>query len=77
MNIPAYAPGQGDQLYNDQLSQSLVNGLSDSGWTLPQQTTTQITGSSANMPNGTMWYDNDSHTFKIKVNGTVQTVTTT
>lgn len=55
MNIPQFAPSQNDMLYNDQLSQALVAGLSDSGWTSPTQTTDQIVEHSTNMPDGTFW----------------------
>lgn len=76
MKFNAYTQTQNNDLYFDNLSQTLIGGLSDNGWTLPQQTTAQITDSSANMPNGTMWYDSSSNSFKVKINDVVKTVTT-
>jgi len=49
------------QMYNDELNNTLRNGLSDNGWTLPTVTQQQltdiidITGPDA-LPNGTIWY---------------------
>jgi len=76
MNIPSYSETQNQDYYNDELSQALVGGLSDNGWTLPQQTTAQITDVSPSMADGTMWYDSTTNEFKVKINGTVKTVTT-
>lgn len=65
------------QMYHDQLNQSLQNGLSDNGWTLPQQTQTNIITLSASMPNGSMWYDSDNHEIVVLVNGALRKITTT
>ncbi len=75
MKIPAYAPYQNNDTYSENLSKTLRDGLSDDGWTLPKQSTENIDTVSEDMPDGTMWYDEDTHEFKVKVNGTVQTVT--
>lgn len=75
MKIPAYSMNQNDSFYQENLSKTLQTGLSDNGWTLPQQTTSNITTVSSDMPDGTMWYDTDSNEFKVKVDGTVKTVT--
>ena len=72
MNIPQYTSSQDDELYNDQLSQALIGGLSDNGFTTPQQTTTGITDLSSSMPNGTMWYDTDTNQMKALINGSVK-----
>lgn len=67
------------KLYNDELSQSLQNGLSDNGWTLPLQKTANIAAIAA-LPTtqlGTMWYDTDTNQFKILTNIGVQVVTVT
>lgn len=75
MNIPAYTNSQDSELYNDQLSQALVGGLSDNGFTTPQQTTSGITSLSSTMPNGTTWYDTDTNQMKVLIDGTVKTFT--
>lgn len=76
MNIPSYSTTQNTEYYNDELSQALVDGLSDNGWTLPQQTTSEISDVSSQMPDGTMWYDSTTNEFKVKIDGAVKTVTT-
>jgi len=73
--IPVYMQGQDANLYNDELSKTLQQSLSDNGWTLPQQTTTNITNVSGQMPDGAMWYDTSSNEMKVKINGTVKVVT--
>lgn len=62
------------QIYEDQLNQAMQNSLSDNGWTLPQQTTANITTIATDMPDGTMFYDTDTNEFKIIVNGVVRVV---
>lgn len=57
------------QLYNDNLNQELQKGLSDNGWTTPSVNDNAITTASAQMPNGTFWYDNVNHEIVFKVNG--------
>jgi hypothetical protein len=63
--------------YEDLLNQSLQNGLSDNGWTLPQITAANLTSISSSMPNGTAWYETDAHEVVIKINGALRKVTTT
>jgi hypothetical protein len=48
------------QMYNDQLNNTLRNGLSDNGWTLPIVTAAELATLEAlptidKMPNGTLW----------------------
>lgn len=62
------------QNYNDELNQALQNGLSDSGWTVPQLTTTQITQAATFMPNGTLWYDSTTNQLKFLKNGVVTVI---
>lgn len=72
-------------LYNDELNRSLKNGLSDDGWTIPQQTTANIERLSPlipnvnSMPDGTIWYctDHVPPVFVGKVNGVLVQFTTT
>lgn len=65
------------QIYNDQLNQALQNGLSDSGWTIPQIDALALLKALKIMPNGTIWYVTDTHEVIIKINGALRKVTTT
>lgn len=52
------------QLYNDELNNTLRNGLSDNGWTLPEVTSAELDliialPADQQMPNGTIWYVSD------------------
>lgn len=74
------------QMYNDELNNTLRNGLSDNGWTLPQVTQAELaqinafTGTEI-LPNGTIWYVHDDVTsvyeVVVKINGALRKVTTT
>jgi hypothetical protein len=85
MNIPTFLNDKyideagyltsSQQIFNDQLNQAMQASLSDNGWTLPLQTTTNINTIAPTMPNGTMWYDSDTDEFKVTINGTVKVVT--
>lgn len=75
MNIPPYNRYNDVELDNDLLRRTLQGGLSDNGWTLPQQSTANIESISSQMPDGTMWYDTGSNSFKVKIDGLVKTVT--
>lgn len=75
MKIPTYAQYQNDEYYQTQLSQALAAGLSDNGLTVPQQTTTNINSLVSMMPSGTLWYDTDTDSLKVNINGVVKTVT--
>jgi len=65
------------QLFIDNLIQTLMGGLSNDGWTLPQLTAAEIATIQIEMPDGTMWYDLDSHEIVCKVNGALRKITTT
>lgn len=74
------------QMYNDELNNTLRNGLSDNGWTLPTVTQAQLTAIMAlpndqQMPNGTIWYVHDTNTavyeLVVLINGALRKVTTT
>lgn len=75
MKIPTYSLQNNEQFYNTQLNQTLQTGLSNNGWTLPPQSTSTISSLSTDMPDGTMWYDTDAGSFKVKIDGSVKTVT--
>lgn len=65
------------QSYMDVMNQSLQNGLSDNGWTLPLVTAAQLAEAAPKMRDGTMWYQTDAHEVVIKINGALRKVTTT
>lgn len=74
------------QMYNDELNNTLRNGLSDNGWTLPTVTQAELAAIIAlpvdqQMPNGTIWYVHDDDTLVYEVvvliNGALRKVTTT
>jgi hypothetical protein len=71
MNIPGILPGQDENLYQSELNQNMQGALSNNGWTVPNQTTANITTIAPSMPNGTMWYDETSHQLKYIKNGVV------
>ncbi len=68
MDLPTYVQSPDQENYNEELSQTLINGLSNNGWTVPQITTANLTvtpfiapdGSvttiAAFMPDGTLWF---------------------
>lgn len=77
MGLPIYSNNQNEQFYDQDLSQYLQNSLSDNGFVLPPQPTETITSLSPDMPDGTMWYDTTSSSFKVKIDGNIKTVTVT
>jgi hypothetical protein len=67
-------------LYHDQLSQYLKTTISEEGFEIPQNTTSDITRFSDPTnpnfkPDGTIWYDSDTKQFKGKINGVVKVFT--
>ncbi len=65
------------QIYNDELNQSLQNGLSDNGWTFPPITAANLAIVSPLMPDGTGWYESDAQVIVFKLGGALRKVTTT
>lgn len=65
------------QIYHDELNQSLQNGLSDNGWTVPQITAANLALVVSKMPNGTLWYETNANELVVKINGALRKVTTT
>ena len=71
MDIPSYIKSPDQENYNEELSQTLIAGLSDKGWTVPQITTANLTVTpilapdgtittlSAFMPDGSIWFCTD------------------
>lgn len=71
MKLPIFVKGNNNDKYQDDLNQTLDGSLSDNGWTFPRLTTAQITAIAPQMPNGTTWYDTDTHELKYIKNGVV------
>lgn len=65
--------------YNENLNRAMQDALSDNGWTVPQQTSANITTISASMPDGTIWYavDGAPACLVAKVNGSLVRLSTT
>lgn len=62
------------QMWFDNLIQQFQNGLSDQGWTTPQQDTTEINKLATTMPVGTIWYDSVTNKLKVLTNAGVETI---
>jgi hypothetical protein len=72
--MPSY-----QQLF-DVVFQQMQLTLSDDGFVIPSQSTTNINhisndSNDNSRPNGTIWYDNDTNEFKGKVNGIIKVFT--
>lgn len=65
------------QIYNDELNQSLQNGLSDNGWTFPPITAANLAIVAPKMPDGSAWYESDAEEIVFKLGGSLFKVTTT
>ena len=71
MDIPSYVELNDQDIFFEELVQTLQQGLSDNGWTTPQVTNAEltidpvvapdgtITTLAALMPDGTLWYVTD------------------
>lgn len=64
-------------LYQSELNQALQNGLSDNGWTVPQITAANLVAIAPSMGDGTIWYETDNNLLVVKINGSLEKVTTT
>lgn len=62
MNIPTYLYSEDfiqSQSFFIEMFQTLLDGLSDNGWTVPQVTNAFLTSIAPFMPDGTLWYCTD------------------
>lgn len=85
MDIPTYVhvSPEGEEFYNEELNQTLQDGLSNNGWTVPQLTNAQIIAVAPQMPVGTIWYNTDDNKLQVLVGynagppitGIIQTIT--
>lgn len=76
MNIPAYSINQNDQFYQELLSTTLQQGLSDNGWTTPPLSTDDIMSVLDQMPDGTIWYNTTVGSPVIKQGGSLMKIST-
>ncbi len=72
MDLPTYIQGQDQDNYIEEFNQTILQGLSNNGWTVPQVTNSQLTidnviapdGTITTldilMPDGTLWYVTDA-----------------
>ena len=92
MNLPAYLETGDEASYHEYLNQSLRDGLSEKGWTVPQITNADLTVTPVQnpqdgtittlaqmMPDGTLWFLIDSlpPCYVGKINGSLVKFTTT
>lgn len=91
MDLPTFIKGQDQDNYVEEFNQTILQGLSNNGWTVPQVTNAQltidnviapdgtITTLDALMPNGTLWYVTDAvpPIPVMKINGALRKFTTT
>ncbi len=90
MNLPTYVKDKSQENYHEELNQTLIQGVSDNGFTIPQLTNAQLTVDAfilpdgtvttlaAGMPDGTMWYITDGAPadFVVKRSGALRRLTT-
>jgi hypothetical protein len=60
MDIPTYIQDPNQENYNEELNQTLRDGLSDNGWTTPQISAANLAIIAPQMPDGTQWYVTDA-----------------
>ncbi len=91
MDIPTFVEMEDQTIYQQDFNQTLRNGLSDNGWTIPQLTNAQLTANVQNetngssvvlwqsMPDGTVWYITDATPpcYVGKINNSLVKFTTT
>lgn len=90
MNLPTYIKNLDQENYHEELNQTLLQGVSDNGFTIPQITNAQLTVNpfilpdgtittlALGMPDGTVWYVTDGAPadFVVKRSGVLRRVTT-
>ena len=69
MNVPTFTTPT--DAYHQELNQNMQTNLSDEGYVVPSLTTAAITQAALTMPDGTIWYDNQTFQIKAKLNGVV------
>jgi hypothetical protein len=71
MNLPTYVKDKDQENYHEELNQTLLQGVSNNGYTIPQVTNAELTVNpfilpdgtvttlALGMPDGTVWYVTD------------------
>ena len=82
MDIPTYLRSvdfEEQNTFMEQMFQTLLEGLSDNGWTVPQATAAFIASIAPMMPDGTIWYctDHVPPVYVGKISGALVQFTTT
>jgi len=75
MQINTYIKNANQENYHELLNTTLQNGVSNNGWTVPQQTAANIALLAAVMPLGTIWYNMDTNKLQVLTATGVQTIT--
>lgn len=75
MELPSYIKNSSQETYNQQLSQILISGLSNRGWTVPNLSTVNIELIGPSMPLGTIWYDTTINKLVVKTADGYEAVT--
>ncbi len=90
MNLPTYIQSASQENYHIELNQTLLQGVSDNGFTIPQVTNAQLTATpfilpngvittlALGMPDGTIWFVTDGAPadFVVKRSGVLRRVST-
>ncbi len=66
MELPTYIKNLSQETYHQLLSQLLIAGLSDRGWTVPNVSYATIQLIAPSMPLGTIWYNTDTNKLVVK-----------
>jgi len=76
MDLPTYIKQQNQENFIEELTQTLLDNLSNNGFVIPAQNTATITSLSLTMPVPTLWYNTDINKLQFSVAaGVVQTIT--
>lgn len=78
MDLPTYIQNSNQENYNEELSQTLLDNLSNNGWVVPQITMANLAIINSQMPDGTLWYVTDAAPPSpiMKVNGAIVRIVT-
>ena len=67
MKIPSYSLNQNSDYYQEELSKTLQDGLSDNGWTPPVVTTSELVAVEPQMPDQTLWLNETDNEVVMKM----------
>lgn len=75
IEIVQYLTQPSQEYYNEEFNQTIRELLSGIGWRLPRLTNAQVTAFSAQIPQGSQWFNTDLQKMQIMTAGGVETVT--